>query len=87
MALQISLTAPQGITLSTAYTRINNIRYGHTDCIISVDTWADQAARLANLAIIGSQSYSMTYDPTGTSLTAAYDYLKTLPEFSGAVSV
>lgn len=86
MALQHSLSLPTGIDLIAAYTRISSIRHTHLETLVSVETWANQEARQNGLSLIRQQSYSIPWLDE-VSLTSAYEALKTLEDFTGAVDV
>lgn len=86
MALQHPLSLPAGIELQAAYTRISSIQHGHTETIVSVQTYADAAARAAGKPTVSTASYSIPWNDE-VSLTSAYTALKTFPEFTAALDV
>lgn len=85
MALQHAMTI-EGTTYPEAYSRIMFIRLDKPDGYVFVNTYADKAAREENVLPIHQQEFR-TDRPVfhGDVFQLAYDYLKTLPEFAGAV--
>ena len=84
MALTLAISTPFGIDLPTAYAKISSFG-GNKDCFtFQVDYFATQAARDAGTPVVKSESYQFnTVDPQ--NIASLYTYLKTLPEFAGAV--
>lgn len=99
MALTISLTLPATtalvngevvdvpeITYPQAYARAYAIRAFAQDSYILVTWYADEAARLANADPVKAYEFTTTTASlTGDIYPAAYAYLKTLPDFAGAI--
>ena len=86
MALQHSHTLDSGITCPEAYTRIQAIQHGHGETTVSIQTWADAAARQAEKPVIRTQSYTIPWADS-VSLTSAYTALKAQDEYQGALDV
>lgn len=86
MALQHSLSLPAGIELQAAYTRIGDIRHTHLETLVSIQTWADVAARLAEKPPVAQQTYSIEWHDE-VSLTSAYTALKEIDDFANALDV
>lgn len=95
MALQLDTPTPQNYTAS--YWRIfsvtnANINNGTTDipqCSITLELWKDAATRQAveaGTSEFQPVQYQTLSGPIQTSIQGTYDYLKTLPQFAGAVS-
>lgn len=95
MALQISLTAEQsgiGAAIPAAYAKISEFHYTDNDgkIIFLVQYFWAAAARSSGLRPIGGQSFvydAFDFNTAASIKTVLYDFLKTLPMFSGAVDV
>lgn len=87
MALQINYTAPSGVQATTAYARIDRIMGNKDGYQIMGSIFYTAATRDANQAPIGNFFYQANGEITATTniTTSCYDYLKTLPDFAGAV--
>lgn len=86
MALQVAYNVEHyGLDASEAYVKI--YRYeGDKDFItIHIAIWISDEARFDNKEPIEFREYSIPYDDQ--ALTDLYIYLKTLPEFDGAIDV
>ena len=82
MALQLS-TEKFGATFAQAYYKAERIVVSKDGIHISVNVY-----NTANGEVMDSKHYQMDYDAAGGEpLTQAYNYLKTLPEYSGATDV
>lgn len=87
MALQLSWTVDE-TTYPNAYARVLNCAVDSRFSWVVVGIYADEAARWANVDPVKVESYiAATPSLTGDIYTAAYAFLKTLPEFAGAVDV
>lgn len=86
MALLTTLEHSSGLTIENSYARIT--RYlGDKDAVeIFVSWYADEAARLAGKSHLQEKTY-LTPLPYGDILPGLYAFLKTLPEFAGAIDV
>jgi hypothetical protein len=98
MALQVSLTIPPDrvpespdevaipeVVYPEAYARIIYVRAMAQESFIFVCWYADQAARERGEQAVKVYEYQTdTTSLAGDVYPAAYAYLKTLPEFSGA---
>jgi hypothetical protein len=93
MALLQVLQSPNGVPAT--YWRIGSVTF-NTDgsCTLRVDGYFDEAARRSNYESMKQFSYTVpsgdmaTVFPSGFSLLAAYEYVKSQSEFSfGSVSV
>lgn len=91
MPLQKAITTDTQISVPNAYHRITGLTwYGGGELGLQVGIWATKAARNGGAPAITTVSYSMPIDTstaTGNWLANAYTYLKTLPDFSGAIDV
>ena len=79
-----------GIILPTAYAKITGVSYNATnnDCFIHVAYYANKQAADENKQSIGQYTNSFSpADPNGNLRQQAYEYLKTLPEFTGAIDI
>ncbi|MCK9370526.1 hypothetical protein M0R04_11500 [Candidatus Dojkabacteria bacterium] len=90
MALQKAVTTESGIQCSEAYININNLHYlknGRTH--VTINAFYNKDAKDSNCAILSSNNYVFSYDYTSnlSIIVQAYTFLKTLPEFSGAIDV
>ena len=86
MALQLEYTTKHGFICENAYLKINYLS-GLKDYSISVVIYKDAEARHSDKEIIGQAVYSFSYNlnTLDNLLKQAYDYLKTLEEFSNSV--
>ncbi len=87
MALQHSVTV-NDVTYPAAYSRITSFR-GDKDTVgLYVCTYATEAARWADEWPITTKEYETARATVnGDLFPMAYDYLKTLPDFEGSVTV
>lgn len=82
MALQLAKTK-FGVTFNNTYHRVEQVIVTKSIVNFQVTAYHEQ-----NGAILENASYQMAYDSAGTEpLTQAYTYLKTLPEYAGAIDV
>lgn len=84
MALQLPLQTQFGIELPAAYAKIGMFTGTKDGFSISVDYFANAAARDANTPIISSALIQLN-TTAAQNVASMYAYLKTLPEFSGAI--
>ncbi len=90
MALQMVTTdSPVGFTFPASYCKINSITADKEVSILNMAWFADEQARIDGKNPIKVNVYQMVNAAPGQSATYAegYTYLKTLPEFVGAVDV
>lgn len=82
MALQKTVTTPQGFTATNAYHRVEAIRItGKTAMQFNVYSHIDGKT----VSFFAEYLFDCAYDVSGENpLKQAYLYLKTLPEFAGA---
>jgi hypothetical protein len=86
MAIQFAIDeSPVGIPCPTAYGKIRTFVGDRDKVTITLDTYADAAARKANNQPVATGIYVMQPVPLGGLFTAMYTFLKTLPIFSGAL--
>lgn len=72
-----------GTDFTSAYHRVEQMRVSKSGINFTVQIYHQQ-----NGDILDSEGYAMPYNPAGTEpLTQAYNYLKTLPEYQGAIDV
>ena len=82
MALQKSTTSPQGFNADNAYHRVENVSLLNKN---SLNFTVLSYASASNNVSFQANAYSCSYDLDGENpIKQAYEYLKTLPEFSGA---
>lgn len=84
MALKKSLSTAFGINVNDAYHRVASVALSRPAKVsFALNAYATGAAHEAPL---WAKTYSFDYDLNGANVIAqAYDYLKTLKEFEGAV--
>lgn len=86
MALQMQLTTEQGFVAPNAYLRVEKVLASKSSATATVCAYKD--SNTDNVVEIWSKSYQLGVDLDGDNFIAqAYLYLKTLPEFSGAIDV
>ena len=84
MALTKSYTSDNGLIAKDAYHRIEEINTRHKDIIlVYVHTFANSSEKLP--IIVNSYQGKYDYSSKDNLLTQAYNLVKTLPEFAGAV--
>lgn len=84
MALQQTLNLPSGLTASNAYVRVEQVKLTKTTVSFTAKGYSDGSSSKHFYA----EEFSCDYDLTGENpIKQAYEYLKTLPEFSGATDV
>lgn len=83
MALQKSTTTPQGFQADDAYHRVMYVGFQGKESI----TFSVESFKSADASVnFDSKSFACAYDMNGANpFQQAYSYLKTLPEFAGAV--
>jgi hypothetical protein len=92
MALTLALTY-KGINLATAYYRVVGPQIDFSKNTMSFGVWpfSDQASATDAINVLGDAAVTITGAPYSISgvnvFQQAYDYLKTLSEFSGATDV
>jgi hypothetical protein len=89
MALQMALgDSAVGFNFPEAYARVSIFRGDKNTLLFNVNWYADAAARAADKQTILEKEYQ-TETPalSGDLVPALYEYLKTLPEFAGALDV
>ena len=84
MALQLSITTPHGINLTTAYAKVSSFSGTKDNFTVHVEYFATQAARDAGSPIIMSQSFQWDTAEADLIVSDMYTWLKTLPEFANA---
>lgn len=82
MAIQKTVTAPQGFIATNAYHRVEAIRItGKTEMQFNVYSHVNGQT----LPFFAEYLFDCAYDMNGANpIAQAYIYLKTLPEFAGA---
>jgi hypothetical protein len=82
MALKKNIDSQFGITINDAYIRVENITFDASKAMMFfVRTYAKQ-----NFPSLSEQQMILAYDMNGANpYVQAYEHLKTLPEFTGAV--
>lgn len=85
MAILHPLNLPSGIILTEAYARIQGLQImndPNQTTVINIAWFASQEARAANLDIVRTD---VEVGSGITSISAAYDFLKTLEKYSDAL--
>lgn len=90
MALQYNLTMDSGVVVNSAYATINQIFTIHNSSTnthsVNVEVYKDVAAFTAGNPPVTNIGIVRDFDPTASvSFNDLYTWLKTLPEFAGAV--
>ena len=82
MAIKKQVTTPHGFTVADAYHRVEDATIiGKTKMNFSLKVYKDPTKEAFH-----SSSFACAYDLEGANpFKQAYDHLKTLPEFAGAV--
>lgn len=84
MAFTINSTTPQGITVNAAYSRVEAMSLGKAEIQFSLRQYTEKTG----VPFFAEEYFTAPYTLTGVNpIQQAYDYLKTLPEFVGAVDV
>ena len=83
MALEKSVITAQGFDADDAYHRVEGVQLlGKANMIFQVRSYKDRSRVLA----FGDSAYQAAYSLEGANpIAQAYTYLKTLPEFAGAI--
>lgn len=82
MALQMTVTTPHGFEATNAYHRVENVSLASKETI-RFDLRSYKSAD--NSAAFEAKTMLCAYDLNGENpIKQAYEYLKTLPEFSNA---
>ena len=85
MALKRSITI-DGTTYPDAYSRITTIRCDKADAYVYVCTYENEQARLDDAFPIKADEFKTArVDLSGDVYVTSYTYLKTQPEFAGAI--
>jgi len=91
MALQMSFTSEEmGATFPSAYWKVDILRVRKEEILIVVGVYSDATARQNGKRPVENRAYTKSYDEiTGAnnSIQEAYNYLKTLSEFSTAIDI
>lgn len=87
MALQVTFNDNEkGLSLTGAYAKVENFRGDKDEVSFQVAVYVNEQARLDGKVGISSHVFTVPY-VDGMSIQTLYDYLKTLPEFAGAIDV
>jgi hypothetical protein len=83
MALKKTITTDQGFEAVDAYRRVEGVRLnGKTNMSFQVRSYKDDSGVQA----FADAAYDAAYNLNGANpITQAYQHLKTLPEFAGAI--
>lgn len=86
MALSFACTTPQGFDVENCYARIEDIRLASkTEIHFSLIYYKDVSQSVSFRTVDG---FMCAYDMNGQNpIKQAYEYLKTLSEFRGAIDV
>jgi hypothetical protein len=95
MAIKIKLDFPSGISIASAYVKVSEVivsgvasKYQDPPTLSGMARWdvyADEESRKANKQAVMSGQSMFTLTSESTVLPQAYENLKTLPQFAGAV--
>jgi hypothetical protein len=88
MALQVALSAADslvGFDFPMSYAKIEFVRGWKNDSLIWVNWYADKAARESGSQPVRQKEFSRPGDTA--PFVDYYDFLKTQPEFAGAIDV
>lgn len=87
MALQFnSIDADTGLHLTDAYARVVSFN-GDKDVVrFTLGVYVNQTARESDKQVVDMVNFEIPY-VDGMSMSSLYTYLKTLPEFAGAIDV
>ena len=84
MAFKLNCCTPQGITIDGAYCRVESMTVTKDSITFPLRRYKDSVG----FPFFEERYYTAPYVITSVNpLQQAYDYLKTLPEFSNAVDV
>lgn len=86
MALQCNFDSQFGINFPTAYIKITRFNGDKLQVSFDTVTYVGQQAREDSKQPLASKRYAIPY-VDGMAISSLYDYLKTLPEFTGAINV
>lgn len=84
MAFKINCTTPHGFDAEGAYCRVEGLTLTKGTLTFALRRYKDESGLPCFLEQYFSAPYALT---SVNPLQQAYDYLKTLPEFAGAVDV
>lgn len=89
MAIRKVWLTAQGTTLPQAYLRVMFFSGNTKHVAYSVQVWNNKQARDEERAVFEERNFSFPYPPGGIGdiVTACYQHLKSLPEFSDGVDV
>ncbi len=81
MALEKTIQTQYGLTANAAYVRVENVNVQKTGIKYSVFIYADKTK-----PCFDSKVFECAYSIQGANpIAQAYEHLKTLPEFAGAI--
>jgi hypothetical protein len=82
MAIKKTVETVQGFTANNAYHRVEGAQVGKDAMTFQVRSYKDNSG----LPHFADKFYACTYDLDGLNpIKQAYEHLKTLPEFAGAI--
>lgn len=88
MALQQTIVNKSGITITDAYRRVYSLGGSKDQLTVTVKSYVDKNAFANNLQEVQEDAFCFVpsvADGASDFYTQAYEYLKNLPEFSGAI--
>lgn len=88
MALVKKMNLENGITLNSAYSKVDTVFCDNTSIRFSVYIYKDKESRMSNKQPVTIVDYVYKHDTSENSkntITQAYMYLKTLQEYIGAI--
>lgn len=81
MALKKTIETIQGLSVNDAYIRIEDVNLNKNEMTFNVKTYVD-----VDKPCLSEEFFKSVYNIDGNNpIKQGYEYLKTLPEFSGAV--
>lgn len=86
MALQVSFNSKFGIIFPIAYAKVVHFAGDKEQISFDVGVYKDEQARVEDKEPLTNQFYAIPYID-GMAISSLYEYLKTLPEFTGAIDV
>lgn len=89
MAIQKNIITESGLEIVDAYVKIDVLTYDNSEktASISVNIYSDKSFSDESKPFVERLYYKASLDANLNQLTQAYNYLKSLPEFEGAIDI
>lgn len=84
MALQFNYENDFGLTVSSAYAKVEDLRVSNETVQFTLKIFGNEQARLDDKQPLAYRSIEKPLENFSVSYQELYNYLKTLPEFAGA---